>query len=405
MTMFHRFSRALAWQARIITCFAGIACLAMLGGCAKKGAPVAARGGGPTEVGVVTVTPRPYTLTRELPGRTSAYRIAEVRARVSGIVLKRLFEEGSEVTEGQPLYTIDPAPYQAALDSAKAGLARAEARYVSAKLQADRYDALFKASAISRQELEDVEAALQVALADVSAGKAAVQTASINLEYTRVLSPISGRIGSSQVTEGAYVQTGQATLLATVQQIDRLYVDVNQASSEVLRLRKALQSGVLHSAGQGEGEARVTLLLEDGSVYAHAGSLQFADITVDASTGTVRVRALVPNPQRELLPGMFVRARIEEGVNPTAILVPQQGISRNQRGQATALVVSAEGKAETRVLTAAQTVGSEWLVTSGLNAGDRVIVQNLQRIRPGSAVTPVPATNLAPASGAASPVR
>lgn len=201
------------------------------------------------------------------------------------------------------------------------------------------------------------------------------------------------------------MQTGQATLLATVQQIDRLYVDVNQASSEVLRLRKALQSGVLHSAGQGEGEARVTLLLEDGSVYAHAGSLQYADITVDASTGTVRVRALVPNPQRELLPGMFVRARIEEGVNPTAILVPQQGISRNQRGQATALVVSAEGKAETRVLTAAQTVGSEWLVTSGLNAGDRVIVQNLQRIRPGSTVTPVPATNLAPASGAASPVR
>ncbi len=394
MTMFQRLSSSLPGKIRTTTCLAAVACLAALGGCAKKSTPAAVKGGAPVEVGVVTVAPRPYTLTRELPGRTSAYRIAEVRARVSGIVLKRLFEEGSEVTEGQPLYTIDPAPYQAVLDSAKAGLARAEARYVSAKLQADRYDALFKASAISRQELEDVEAALQVALADVAAGKAAVQTASINLEYTRVFSPISGRIGSSQVTEGAYVQTGQATLLATVQQIDRLYVDVNQASSEVLRLRKALQSGVIHSAGQGEGETRVTLLLEDGSAYSHAGTLQFADITVDASTGTVRVRALVPNPQRELLPGMFVRARIEEGVNPSAILVPQQGISRNQRGQATALVVSGEGKAEMRVLTAEHAIGNEWLVTAGLKGGDRVIVQNLQRVRPGSPVSAVPATNL-----------
>ncbi len=405
MIKFQRFSGVVHGRARTMTCIAAIGCLAVFGGCAKKSAPAVAKGGAPMEVGVVTVTPRPYTLTRELPGRTSAYRIAEVRARVSGIVLKRLFEEGSEVTEGQPLYTIDPAPYQAALDSAKAGLARAEARYVSAKLQADRYDALFKASAISRQELEDVEAALQVALADVAAGKAAVQTASINLEYTQVFSPISGRIGSSQVTEGAYVQSGQATLLATVQQIDRLYVDVNQASTEVLRLRKALQSGVLHSAGQGEGETRVTLLLEDGSTYSHAGTLQFADITVEASTGTVRVRALVPNPQRELLPGMFVRARIEEGVNPSAILVPQQGISRNQRGQATAMVVSGEDKAEMRVLTAEHAIGNAWLVTAGLKAGDRVIVQNLQRIRPGSAVTPVQATNLEPAQSSASNTR
>lgn len=361
-------------------------------GCSKQSVPATGQTGAPTEVGVITVTPRPYTLFRELPGRTSAYRIAEVRARVSGIVLKRLFDEGSEVTEGQALYTIDPAPYQAALDSAQAVLARAEARLVSAKLQADRHEALFKASAISRQELEDAEADLQVAQADVSAGKAAVQTASINLEYTRVLSPISGRIGSSQVTEGAYVQSGQSTLLATVQQIDRLYVDVNQASTEVLRLRKALQSGKLHSAGQGAGEARVTLLLEDGSAYEHAGTLQFADITVDPSTGTVRLRALVPNPQRELLPGMFVRARIEEGVNPAAMLIPQQGVSRNQRGNATAMVVSDQGRAEIRILTAERAVGSDWIVTSGLNSGDKVIVQNLQRIRPGSAVVPVPAT-------------
>lgn len=344
-------------------------------------------------------------MTKELPGRTSAYLVAEVRARVSGIVLKRLFEEGSEVKEGQPLYLIDPAPYQATLDSAKAMLARAEASHASAKLQAERYDALLKANAISRQEFEDVDAALRVALADVAAGKAAVQTASINLGYTRVLSPISGRIGPSQVTEGAYVQSGQATLLATVQQIDRLYVDVSQASSEVLRLRRELQSGALQSAGQGEGQTRVTLLLEDGSTYAHAGTLQFADITVDPSTGTVRVRALVPNPQRELLPGMFVRARIEEGVNPAALLVPQQGVSRNQRGEATAMVVSQDGKAEARVLVAERAVGDQWLVTSGLKSGDQVIVQNLQRIRPGFPVKPVPATNITPAPAAASPGR
>lgn len=344
-------------------------------------------------------------MTRELPGRTSAYLVAEVRARVNGIVLDRLFTEGSEVKEGQPLYLIDPAPYQAILDSAKAMLARAEASHASAKLQAERYDALLKANAISRQEFEDVDAALRVADADVAAGKAAVQSASINLGYTRVLSPISGRIGTSQVTEGAYVQSGQATLLATVQQIDRLYVDVKQASSEILRLRRELQSGTLQNAGQGRGQTRVTLQLEDGSTYEHAGTLQFADITVDPSTGMVRVRALVPNPERELLPGMFVRARIEEGVNPAALLVPQQGISRNQRGEATAMVVSHDGKAEVRVLTADRAVGDHWLVTSGLKSGDQVIVQNLQRIRPGVPVKPVPATNVTPVPVTASPAR
>ncbi len=400
MNMFRR-SRSVRFSFAV----AGVVGVLLLVGCSKKNAPVATAAGAPTEVGVVTVTPRPYTLTTELPGRTSAYLVAEVRARVSGIVLDRLFEEGSEVKEGQPLYLIDPAPYQAALDSAKAVLARAEASHASARLQAERYEALFKANAISRQEFEDADADLRVALADVAAGKAAVQTASINLGYTSVLSPISGRIGASQVTEGAYVQSAQATLLATVQQIDRLYVDVSQASTEVLRLRKALQSGALQSAGQGEGQTRVTLLLEDGSTYAHAGTLQFADITVDPSTGTVRVRALVPNPQRELLPGMFVRARIEEGVNPAALLVPQQGISRNQRGQATAMVVSEDGKAEVRVLTAERTVEDHWLVTSGLESGDRIIVQNLQRIRPGFPVKPVPATNISPVPAAAASQR
>ncbi len=404
MTSFRRSCRVRSTLAAIGLGMAGA--LLMAGGCARKNAATGAPpAGAPTEVGVVTLSPQSYTMTRELPGRTSAYLVAEVRARVNGIVLDRLFTEGSEVKEGQPLYLIDPAPYQAILDSAKAMLARAEASHASAKLQAERYDALLKANAISRQEFEDVDAALRVADADVAAGKAAVQSASINLGYTRVLSPISGRIGTSQVTEGAYVQSGQATLLATVQQIDRLYVDVNQASSEILRLRRELQSGTLQNAGQGRGQTRVTLQMEDGSTYEHAGTLQFADITVDPSTGMVRVRALVPNPERELLPGMFVRARIEEGVNPAALLVPQQGISRNQRGEATAMVVSHDGKAEVRVLTADRAVGDHWLVTSGLKSGDQVIVQNLQRIRPGVPVKPVPATNVTPVPVTASPAR
>lgn len=369
----------------------------MMVGCSKKAAPAGPAAAAAVEVGTVTLAAKPFTLTRELPGRTSAYRVAEVRARVSGIVLKRLFEEGGEVKEGQPLYEIDPAPYQAALDSAKATLARAEASYASAKLQGDRYESLINANAISRQEYEDVEATLRVSTADVAAGKAAVQAASINLEYTKVLSPISGRIGRSEVTEGAYVQAGQATLLATVQQIDQLYIDVNQSSTEVLRLRRDLQSGAIKSAGK--DEARVTVLLDDGTEYAHSGALQFADITVDASTGSIRVRALVPNPERELLPGMFVRARIEEGVNPQAILVPQLAVSRNQRGQPTAMVVSKEGKAEVRVLVTDRAAGDQWVVSSGLNAGDEVIVQNLQRVRPGVSVKPIPATNVSGVGG------
>lgn len=349
-----------------------------------------------TEVGTVTLAPQAVTLTRDLPGRTSAYRVAEVRARVSGIVQKRLFQEGSEVKEGQALFQIDPAPYQAALDSARAQLARAEASAVSTKLQAERYKELLSANAISKQEYDNANASSLGSAADVAAAKAAVQTATINLDYTKVVSPISGRIGLAQVTEGAYVQQGAATLLATVQQVDRLYVDVNQASSEVLRLRKDLASGRLKTAS--EGKAQVKILLDDGTEYAEAGTLESADITVDPSTGSITVRALVPNPNRELLPGMFVRARLEEGVNSDALLVPQQGISRNQRGQATAMVVGADGKAELRVLVTERAIGNKWLVSSGVKAGEQVIVENLQRIRPGSPVKAVAPTTLAPAT-------
>jgi membrane fusion protein (multidrug efflux system) len=374
----------------------------LLAGCEKKApAPVAPP---PMEAGFVTIAPRPVTLTRDLPGRTSAYRVAEVRARVSGIVQKRLFTEGSDVKEGQPLYQIDPAPYQAALDSARAALARAEANALSSSLQSDRAKQLIAAGAVSQQDHDIAFAARQAGQAEVAAAKAAVQAAEINLGYTGVLSPISGRIGRSEVTEGAYVQQGAATLLATVQQIDQVYVDVSQSSAELLRLKQALASGRLQSAGT--DRASVRLLLEDGTTYAAPGVLQFADITVNPSTGSVGIRALFPNPDRLLLPGLFVRTRLEEGVNPAAFLVPQQGVTRNQRGEATAMFVGANDTAELRVLTTDRAIGSEWLVSSGVKAGDRLIVQNLQKIRPGSPVKPVPATLGAPAPAApAAPAR
>ncbi|MCX6956792.1 MAG: efflux RND transporter periplasmic adaptor subunit [Verrucomicrobia bacterium] len=370
----------------------------LFAGCAKQAPAPAAPPA--MEVGVITVTPRAVTLTRDLPGRTSAVRVAEVRARVSGIVLKRLFTEGGEVKEGQALYQIDPAPYQAALDSARASLARAEANAVSSRLQAERSRQLLEAKAVSQQEYDNATASLKAGDAEIAVAKAAVQVAEINLGYTSVLSPISGRIGRSEVTEGAYVQQAQATLLATVQQIDQLYVDVNQSSSELLQLRQALANGELKRAAT--DRASVKILLEDGTEYASPGVLQFADITVNASTGSVVIRALFPNPDRTLLPGLFVRTRLEEGVNPAALLVPQQGVTRNQRGDPTAMVVGANNTAELRVLKTDRAIGSDWLVSAGLKAGDRVIVQNLQKIRPGSPLKPVPATLAAsPAPAAA----
>jgi membrane fusion protein, multidrug efflux system len=360
--------------------------LALLAGCGQKPAPAPP---GPVEVGVVTLAATPVTLTRELPGRTSPYRVAEVRARVNGIVQKRLFVEGSDVKEGQPLFVIDPSPYQAALDAAKAQLARAEATLASVRVQARRHEELVAENAVSRQEYDDAMAALKASEADVAAGQAAVRSARINVGYTTVTSPLAGRIGRSVVTEGAYVQQSQATLLAVVQQLDPIFVDLTQSSADALRLRRDLAEGKLRAAAG--GGANVKLVLEDGREYRSPGALQFADVTVDPSTGTIALRALFPNPRGELLPGMFVRARLEEGVSPEALLVPQQAVTRDQKGLPTALVVTAEGKVERRQLVTERAVGDAWLVTAGLAAGEQVIVEGLQKVRPGAVVKPVPA--------------
>jgi membrane fusion protein (multidrug efflux system) len=344
---------------------------------------------GPVEVGVVTVEPTSVTLTRELPGRTSAFRVAEVRARVNGIVLKRLFTEGSEVQEGQRLFLIDPAPYQAVVEAAKGTLSHAEANLVNVKAVAERDADLVRDNAVSKQEYETSQSALKVAEADVASARAALDTAKINLGYTTVTSPVSGRIGRSAVTEGAYVQAAQATLLAVVQQLDPVFVDLTQSTAEVMRLRRDLETGKLQSAGG--GRAKVRLVTEDGREYGLPGSLQFTDVTVDPGTGSVALRALFPNPKAELLPGMFVRARLDEGVNPAALLVPQIGVTRDQKGLPTALVVGADGKVERRTLVADRAIGDAWLVTQGVKAGEQVIVEGLQKVRPGAQVKPVPA--------------
>lgn len=341
------------------------------------------------EVGVVTLQPQNVTLTTDLPGRTSPYRVADVRARVDGIVLKRDFTEGGDVKAGQRLYKIDPATYQAAYENAKATLAKAVANQASTKLLADRYKQLVAAEAVSKQDYDNAVAAALQADADVQAGKAAVDTARINLGYTDVPAPISGRTGLSQVTEGAYVQAGAATLMTTVQQIDPMYVDVTQSAADGLRLRRALADGKLQSAGK--NAAAVSLTLEDGTKYPLEGKLQFSDITVDQTTGSVTVRAIFPNPNRELLPGMFVHATLREGVKEGGLLVPQQGVTRDQKGQPTALIVNKEGKVELRQLVTDRAIGDKWLVSSGLAAGDQVIVAGLQKVRPGAPAKAVPA--------------
>lgn len=334
------------------------------------------------EVGVVTVQPQSVPVFTELPGRTSAFLVAQVRARVDGIVLRREFVEGSDVKAGQRLYKIDPAPYLAQLNSAKASLAKAQANLATQNALAARYKVLVAANAISKQDYDNAVAAQGQAAADVAAGKAAVDTAQINLGYTDVVSPITGRVGISQVTPGAYVQAGQATLMSTVQQLDPVYVDLTQSSLEGLKLRQAVQSGRLKT--NGPGAAKVTLILEDGKPYPEQGKLQFSDVTVDQSTGSVTLRAIFPNPGRVLLPGMFVRARIEAGINDNAFLVPQIGVSHDQKGQPVALVVGADNKVAPRQLVTTGMHGQDWIVESGLKAGDRVIVHGVDKARPGT---------------------
>ena len=354
------------------------------------------------QVSVVTVHRGPVPVTTQLPGRTSPFLVAQVRARVDGIVQKRDFTEGGEVTAGQRLYQIDPASYQASLDSATASLKKASANLASTTAQAERYQVLVAANAVSQQDYDNAVAAQGQAAADVATGKASVATAQINLGYTSVASPITGRIGPSLVTQGAYVQASAATLMATVQQIDPIYVDLNQASVESLRLRSEVASGRLKLSGP--DRARVTLFLEDGTQYSEAGALQFTDITVDQGTGSVTVRAIFPNPRSVLLPGMFVRARIEEGVDETALLVPEVGVTHDPTGRATALVVGADNKVTVHTLQLRGTSGSQWIVSDGLKDGDRVIVAGLQRVQPGALVEAAESTAASSTPASSPPV-
>ncbi|MFC5431518.1 efflux RND transporter periplasmic adaptor subunit [Paraburkholderia denitrificans] len=365
------------------------------------------------EVGVVTVQPSAVQVVSELPGRTSAFLVAQVRARVDGIVLRREFTEGAIVKAGQRLYKIDPAPYIAALNNARAALAKAQANLATQNALVARYKVLVAANAVSKQDYDNAVAAQGQAKADVDAGKAAVDTAQINLGYTDVVSPITGQVGISQVTPGAYVQASQATLMSTVQTFDPMYVDLTQSSLDGLKLRREIQEGRLKA--NGPNAAKVTLVLEDGRTYKEDGKLQFSDITVDQTTGSVTIRAIFHNPDRVLLPGMFVRARIVEGVNANAFLVPQVGVQHDQKGQATVLVVGKDDKVVLTPIQTGGTQGQDWVVQDGLNAGDRVIVQGTEKVRPGASVKAIaaqlppppppgaPSADMAPGSNAAAP--
>jgi len=354
-------------------------------GCGRKQA-----GGprGPADVGVATMKAERYVLSTELPGRTSAYLVAEVRPQVAGIIQQRRFEEGANVKAGDVLYQIDPAQYRAAFDQAKAALAVAEANLPAARSRAERLAELVKIHAVGQQDYDDAAAALAQAQAGVEASSAAMESARINLEYTPIKAPIGGRIGRSSVTVGALVAAYQPVPLAVVQQLDPIYVDVTQATADVLRLQRALGSGELKQDGEGQRKAK--LILEDGTPYPLEGTLQFRDVTVDPMTGSVTLRMVFPNPDHVLLPGMFVRAVVEEGVDEHAVLVPQQGVSRDVRGNPLAWVVGQGEVVEQRRLTLGRAVGDRWLVVKGLTGGDRVIVEGRQRVRPGDAVHAVP---------------
>jgi len=351
----------------------------ILGGCGKKT-------GGPApmpEVAVVTIQPKPVVMTTELPGRTAAYLIAEVRPQVSGIIQKRMFKEGSNVKAGQALFQIDSALYQAAL-------ARSEANLMAIQLRADRLRELLADKAVSQQECDDAAAALKQIQADI-------QTARINLKYTTITAPISGRIGRSSVTEGALVTAQQPTALATIQQMNPIYVDVIQSTTDILRLRRQLQKGQLHQ--NSKNQQKVRLLMDDGTEYPLKGTLQFRDVTVDPTTGSVILRIVFPNPKGVLLPGMFVRAVVQEGVNKKAILVPQQAVTRDPKGNPLTLIVDAQGKVQQRPLTLDRTIGKDWLVSSGLGQGERVIVEGALKVKPGMPVKAIAFENVEQSSG------
>jgi membrane fusion protein, multidrug efflux system len=357
----------------------------ILGGCGKKttGPPNIT-----PEVAVVTIQSKQVVITTELAGRTSANLVAEVRPQVSGIIQERLFTEGADVKAGQTLFKIDPATYWSALDNAKAALARSEANLSAIQLKADRLRELLAEKAVSQQDYDDAAAALKQIQADIQFGKANVDMARINLRYTSITAPISGRIGRSNVTEGTLVTAQQPTVLATIQRLDPMYVDVPQSTAEVLRLRRGLKEGRLDQ--NGENQKKVKLVMEDGTAYPLEGTLQFRDVTVDPTTGSVILRIVFPNPNGILLPGMFVRAIVQEGVNNQAILIPQQAVSRDPRGNPLTLIVDAQSNVQIRMLTLDRAIGDQWLVSSGLAQGDRVIIEGMQKVKPGASVKAVP---------------
>lgn len=370
------------WPVRILG--AGLLLL-VAAGCEEQPGRAAANTAAPTPapvaVTVVTIQRREIPVTATLPGRTAPYRAAEIRPQVGGVLRDRLFAEGQAVKAGQSLFQIDPAPYEAAVRRAEAVLARAEAAEQAATSNANRLRTLARAQVVSEQNLENAETALRQSQADVVSARAALEAARIDLSYTRVTSPIDGQTGRASVTPGALVTANQTTALVTVTQLDPIYVDLTQPSAVLLQQRRDVASGALRRASADRAVAR--LLLEDGSEYPHAGEVQFSEVIVDQGTGSVTLRAVFPNPDQLLLPGMFVRARVEEGVTDRALLVPQRAVLRTPRGEPMAFVVNAEGVIEQRVLRASRTVGNDWLVTEGLSPGDRVVIEGLQRIRAG----------------------
>jgi membrane fusion protein (multidrug efflux system) len=370
---------------RLAVSCVGLAALGLSqGGCRDKQSQAAVPLPKPS-VDVVTLHAQPVKLITELPGRTSPYRTAEVRPQVKGIILRRLFIEGDTVRDGQQLYQIDPSPYEAGLASAQAALMHAEASVKTAQSLLSRYRPLAAAFAVSRQDLDNAVGTLEQNQADVASAQAAIKSAAINLAYTKVVSPIIGRTSRSSVTEGALVTADQATSLVTVTQLDPIYVDVTQPSATLLRLKREAASGQLKTAG--DNKVPVKLILEDGSIYDQAGTLQFSEVTVDQGTGAVTLRAVFPNEAGLLLPGMFVREQLQEGIRENGILAPQQGVTHNAKGEPTALVVDADGKAQSRTLTTGRAIGDFWLVTKGLGEGDRLIVKGVQMVRPGMEVT------------------
>lgn len=382
------FPKFFAWPAQSVLVLGVLAVLTA--GCDDKKKQAGMPPPNKTEVTVVSVLPQRVPLYAELPGRTSAYRVAEVRPQVNGIIQKRLFEEGSDVKAGQQLYQIDPAPYQASLQSAMADLAKARANLKSVAAKAQRYADLVQINAVSHQDYDDIVATLDQDKAQIQVAQAAVETARINVNYTKVYSPIGGRIGKSMVTEGALVTANQTTALATVTQLDPIYVDVTQSSSDLLRLRSAVEAGTVHHADI--DHTPVTLTLDGSSeAYDQTGQLQFSDVTVDPTTGSVQLRAVFPNPNHRLYPGLFVRARVEQGMKDQALLVPQQALVRSADGATSVWVVGDDDKANPRSLEVGQALGDKWVVNSGLKPGERVIVEGVQKVRPRVLVTPVTA--------------